>query len=124
MLRGAVEGSVGGEWFAMPSYDAALGIMRLQAARGGMNYVVIDALRQIGTGMLVLNGRGYACSGPPPQAPPPALVPAPPPVPAQQGPACVPDCSPGYTCVGGKCVSACNPPCTAHQKCGADRTCH
>jgi hypothetical protein len=122
MLKGAVEGSVGGEWFALPSYDAALGIMRLQAARGGMNYVVMDAMRQIG-GMLMINGRGYLCTGAPPVQGPAPMAPMAPAPAVPQGPACVPDCSPGYTCVGGKCVSACNPPCSGSQKCGADRTC-
>lgn len=124
-MRGMVEGTVGGEWFAMPSYDAALGIMRLQAARGGMNLVVMDAMRQIGGNMLTINGRGYVCAAPPPVTAPmggPALLPqlAPPPA----VPACAPECSPGYACVAGKCVSACNPPCAAGQKCGADRVCH
>jgi hypothetical protein len=118
--RGMVEGSAGGGWFAMPSYEAALGIMKLRAARAGMNYVVVDAMRQVGAQLLTLNGRGFVC----PQGGLGVLGGVGEGQVAPQGPACVPDCSPGYTCVGGKCVSACNPPCTGGQRCGPDRICH
>lgn len=118
-MRGLIEGESRGGWFAVPSYDAALGAMKLRAARAGMNLLVVDAVRQLGAQVLTLNGRGFTCQGGVVggivggEAPPPAA-----------GPACVPDCSPGYTCVGGKCISACNPPCAAKQHCGEDRLCH
>jgi hypothetical protein len=116
---GVVEGKHRAFW-GLANYEAALADLTLKAARQGVNYVVMDAVRQPAAALLYAGGRGFRC--PQAAAAPLIVAPAMPAPPAVA--ACVPDCSPGYVCVGGTCISACNPPCAAGQQCGADRTCH
>lgn len=117
---GVVEGEHRAFW-GLANYEAALADLTLKAARQGVNYVVMDAVRQPAAGLLYAGGRGFRC---PPMAAPASVMVAPQMAPPPAVAACVPDCSPGYTCVSGTCVSACNPPCPAGQQCGADRSCH
>lgn len=116
---GVIEGEHRAFW-GLANYEAALSDLTLKAARQGVNYVVMDAVRQPASGLLYAGGRAFRC----PQAAAAPMIAAP----AMPAPpsvaACVPDCSPGYVCANGTCVSACNPPCGAGQQCGADRTCH
>ena len=118
-LAGVFEGEHRAFW-GLATYEGALADLTLKAVRQGVNYVVMDAVRQPAAGLLYAGGRGFRC---PPLAGPASIVAPALPPPAAVA-ACVPDCSPGYACVGGTCVSACNPPCAAGQQCGADRTCH